>query len=188
MVCLSSSLCMCVFECFSRCVCVSGGRSGSSGRDPSCTRAWKQVCKELIEAFCRGEETSEAGLRALGLKRLSALQLEWLKKSDLGAAFALSLSASDMAGAPTAPEPGSRRVKYLRVTLQHIQSLDMTPVDLGAVVFGESFVEVPGEGGAPGAACVLTVGIEQHAGWMSAGQEEDTEVTKHQRRCAARWL
>ena len=67
---------------------------------------------------------------------------------------------------------GSRHAKYLKIALRHISSLDQTPVDLGAVVFGESFLDPPTPSHA---VLVLTEHVETHCGWLGEGQEQDTE-------------
>ena len=54
-------------------------------------------------------------------------------------------------------------------------SLDSPSVDLGAVAYGDTFMDAAGS-----TACLsLTAGIQRMAGWMGAGQEEDTPHTRN---------
>jgi hypothetical protein len=59
--------------------------------------------------------------------------------------------------------------------LAHIMSLDSPSVDLGAVAYGDTFMDAAGS-----TSCLsLTAGIQRMAGWMGAGQEEDTPHTRN---------
>ena len=55
----------------------------------------------------------------------------------------------------------------MKLALRHISSLDATPLDLGAVVFGETFLEPPTWAHE---ALVLTQQIEPHCAWLAVGQ------------------
>ena len=136
-----------------------------------------RVHKQLVTAFCKGDAKDEAALTMLAAKLILDLQLDWFRNYDVRANLEVECLSVDLEGNCCLASPGSRTTKYLKVALRHITSLDQPPVDLGAVAFGETFLEPPGHEppGQQDEALVLTEKMEPLCGWLSGGQEEDTE-------------
>ena len=149
-----------------------GGRSAYARCLMSAYCAVVHVHKKLVRAFCQGQATKQAALAALAVTWIQELQLDWFRNYDVGANLELELSGRDLAGNPGDAALGSRHVKYLKLVLRHICSLDQTPVDLGSVVFGETFFDPPSKSHDT---LMLTEQIEPLCGWLAEGQEEDTE-------------
>jgi hypothetical protein len=149
-----------------------GGRSAYARCLMMAYCAVVHVHKKLVRAFCLGQATDHPSLTALAVTWIHELQLDWFRNYDVDANIELEISGRDLAGNPGDAALGSRHVKYLKLALRHISSLDQTPVDLGSVVFGETFFDPPSKSHD---ALVLTEKIEPLCGWLAEGQEEDTE-------------
>ena len=130
------------------------------------------VHKKLVRAFCQGQAADESSLAKLALSWIGDLQLDWLRNYDVAANLEVRLMSLDLQGNMATSQADSRHVKYLKVALRHICSLDQTPLDLGSVVFGETFLVAPGPGQE---AVVVTEQIEAHCAWTVDAQEQDTE-------------
>jgi len=116
----------------------------------------------------------EASLTALAVRLVEDLQLAWFRNYDVPKHLHVEICERDLEGNSRPPAWASRHAKYLKIGLHHISSLDQTAMDLGAVIFGETFLQpsVPGE-----QPLVVTQAIEPYCGWLGEGQEEDTEHT-----------
>eukprot|EP00282_Hemiselmis_andersenii_P034422 CAMPEP_0169451462 /NCGR_PEP_ID=MMETSP1042-20121227/13711_1 /TAXON_ID=464988 /ORGANISM="Hemiselmis andersenii, Strain CCMP1180" /LENGTH=612 /DNA_ID=CAMNT_0009563377 /DNA_START=86 /DNA_END=1920 /DNA_ORIENTATION=- len=147
------------------------GRSANARCLMAAYRAVMGTHSALVDAFCGGLCGDEEGLRQLAVKTVEGMQVAWLEGTDVEKHLSVQLTATDLAGRRADHSPGSRHTKYLRVELSHIMSLDNPPVDLGAVVFGDSFVDAAG---GQGLCLPLTGAVPRLSGWMGAGQEEDT--------------
>ena len=149
-----------------------GGRSAYARCLMTVYCALIRVHKQLVAAFCSGAAADERALAALAAQLVLDLRLEWLRGYDVRANLTVECVSVDLEGVCYPAAPRSRHAKYLKVALRRISSLDHPPVDLGSVVFGETFLEPP----APDAPILVpTDKIEPLCAWLGGGQEEDSE-------------
>ena len=153
---------------------VRGGRCAYARCLMSAYCAAMHVHRQLVAAYCRGDAMDEASLTALAVRLVEDLQLAWFRNYDVPKHLHVEICERDLEGNSRPPAWASRHAKYLKIGLHHISSLDQTAMDLGAVIFGETFLQpsVPGE-----QPLVVTQAIEPYCGWLGEGQEEDTEHT-----------
>ena len=138
------------------------------------------VHEKLMKSWCEGSVSSIADLKKRAIESLKALDLDWFRNYDFESDLDVQLLAFDNIGNPVEAVRGSPHMKYLRVNMYHVKSLDQTPTDLGAVCYGDTFLDLRSSSSHPSQPSKsrflnVTAPIPRHQGWILPGQEEDTE-------------
>eukprot|EP00960_Hanusia_phi_P078238 768796-Hanusia_phi.AAC.6 len=139
-----------------------------------------QVHDKLVKSWCEGSIASVSDLKKSAISGLKDLELDWFRNHDFESDLDVQLSAFDNIGNPVEVVRGSPYMKYLKVSMYHVKSLDQNPIDLGAVCYGDTFLDLRSSSSHPTRSSEsrplnITSSIQRHQGWILPGQEEDTD-------------